>query len=503
MVETICDWLRGSTLADDLSTRVEDAVQAWSGRAWAEEVAGVAALLAAAGVRRGDRVAVLLPRGLEEVACILGAMAVGAVAVPIHTRLKDEQVAHVLQDAAPRCCVVSAARLLALQDPRESLAGVPHVDPGARRRAPAGASFCGDLRGADTAVILYTSGSTGRAKGIVQTHENLVAGARIVAGFLDLTPADRLLSLLSLSFDYGLNQVLTALASGCRLAVGDHLGAGELALLLQRHRPTGLAGVPSFWHEAARGLESGALTAADGASLRFVTNSGGKLQPADSAVLRARWPGAEVFAMYGLTEAFRSAYLPPAELDEAPDSFGYAIEGVELLLVDAHTGAVLRGPAEGELVHAGALVAQGYWNNPEATAARFRRDPRGGDSRVVYSGDLVRRDARGRHFFVSRMDRMMKVHGHRVSPDEVSREVVGAPGVGRVAVFGVPDGARGDRIAVFCEGEPGDPALADRVRRRCRARLPSYMQPSVVRVLARLPLNPNGKVDEAALRGML
>ena len=355
----------------------------------------------------------------------------------------------------------------------------------------------------DPAVLLYTSGSTGLAKGIVQSHGNLALGAEVVAKFLSLGPGDHVLSLLSFSFDYGLNQLLGALAVGCRLTVADHLGTGELAGLLRKHRPSGLAGVPSLWHEVAVGLRQGTLTDADGSSLRYVTNSGGALQVADSSLLRRAWPHVDVHAMYGLTEAFRSAALPPAEFDEAPESFGYPIEGVDLLLVCPETGAVLDGAATGELVHTGTLVASGYWRRERESAQRFRPDPRGVAGRVVYSGDLVRRDERGRHYFVARMDRMLKVQGHRVSPDEVASGVVGAEGVGEVAVLGLDGDADGHRIAVVVAGDPSDQVLVQRLLRRCRTRLPSYMQPAVLRVLERLPHNANGKVDHAALRGML
>ena len=199
----------------------------------------------------------------------------------------------------------------------------------------------------------------------------------------------------------------------------------------------------------------------------------------------------------------RSAALPPAEFDEAPESFGYPIEGVDLLLVCPETGAVLDGPATGELVHTGTLVASGYWRRERESAQRFRPDPRGVAGRVVYSGDLVRRDERGRHYFVARMDRMLKVQGHRVSPDEVASGVVGAEGVGEVAVLGLDGDADGHRIAVVVAGDPSDQVLVQRLLRRCRTRLPSYMQPAVLRVLERLPHNANGKVDHAALRGML
>jgi acyl-CoA synthetase (AMP-forming)/AMP-acid ligase II len=407
--------------------------------------------------------------------------------------------------------VTSAVRLLALREPAACLAGCrlfagePDTLPLPAEPLPllAGDTPLPTPPGRQPAVLLYTSGSTGRAKGIVQDHHNLALGAALVSGYLGLSPADHILALLPFGFDYGLNQLLSALHAGSRITVADPLGAGELAQLLRRHRPTGLAGVPSLWHEVAAALQAGVLTADDGASLRYVTNSGGALRVADSALLRRWWPHTAVFAMYGLTEAFRSAFLPPNEFDAYPDSFGRALPGVELLLVDPVHGQVLDGPATGELVHAGALIAHGYWRRPDATALRFRPDPRGNGGIVVHSGDIVRRDAGGRHFFVGRADRLLKVQGHRVSPDEVAAAVAGMPGVGEVAVFGIDGGADGHHIVLVVAGDPGDATLPALLQRRCRTRLPSYMQPVRIAVLRSLPHNQNGKVDEGALRALL
>lgn len=473
-------------------------------------VEAVAGGLRQAGLQPGDRVAILLHRSIDEVVALLAVAAAGGIAVPLHARLKDAQIAHALADCEPFAVAVSSERLLGLQDAAGLLARHRVFQVGtaapARGAEPLPVGDGAGLAAPATtapAVLFYTSGSTGLAKGIVQDHRNLALGAAIVANYLRLGEADHLLALLSCSFDYGLNQVLSAAHAGCRVTAADHLGVGELASLLRRHRPTGCAGVPSLWHEVAAGLQSGVLTTDDGASLRYVTNSGGTLRVADSAVLRRCWPHVEVFAMYGLTEAFRSAFLPPAEFDAHPDSFGRAVPGVELLLVDPASGAVIEGPGIGELVHAGALIAQGYWRRPQDEAERFRPDPRTGGRRVVFTGDLVRRDEEGRHYFVARRDRLLKVQGHRVSPDEVAAAVAGMPGIGEVAVLGYDGGADGHRIALFVAGDVANTELPERVRRRCRARLPSYMHPSHVQVLGHLPHNANGKVDELLLRAML
>ncbi len=466
-------------------------------------VKSTACFLRLHGLEAGDRVAVLLPRGEREAVFVLAAMVAGGIAVPMHSKLKDDQVRHVLDDARPRLLVTNAERTVSLRDPDSVLAG-QQVLASDIESAVIPSTELAECVSSASAVLLYSSGSTGRAKGIEQTHGNLLRGAERVADFLSLDTSDHILALLSFSFDYGLNQLLTALLVGCRLSAADYLGVGDLSGLLEQHRPTGLAGVPSLWHEVASGIMSGALDPGCGSSLRYITNSGGSLQPADSRIIRRFWPGVAVYAMYGLTEAFRSAFLPPQEFDAHPDSFGYALDGVELLLASPVDGSILHGPATGELVHAGELVAKGYWGRCADQALRFRIDPRSGhDGIVVYSGDLVRRDDCGRHYFVSRLDRMMKVHGHRISPDEVAQAVIGMDLIGEVCVIGIDGGADGQRIVMWLAGDAGDQTLVESVRRRCRAKLPSYMLPSDVRVLTELPHNANGKIDEAALRRML
>ena len=220
--------------------------------------------------------------------------------------------------------------------------------------------------------------------------------------------------------------------------------------------------------------------------------------------LRAIFPQAKPYLMYGLTEAFRSTYLDPAEVDRRPDSIGKAIPNAEILVV-REDGSLCDPGEQGELVHRGALVAMGYWNDPERTAERFRPVPsRDGaictTETAVFSGDLVRRDEEGFLYFVSRKDEMIKTSGYRVSPTEIEEVVYGTGLVGDAVALGVDDERLG--TAHRARRQPGERPRS--TPRSCseslRRELPLYMVPKHVVVRPSLPRSPNNKFDRNLLR---
>lgn len=477
----------------------------------ARQVGGAGAAMQAAGVAPGERIAVFLEKRIEHVSALFGASAAGAVFVPVNPLLKPEQVAYILADCGVRLLVTSPERLRQLGP---ALARCPQLHTilvtGSPEglEAPAGValrafdSAAGELQAArridaDVAAILYTSGSTGKPKGVVLSHRNLVAGATSVASYLCLTPSDRLLAVLPLSFDYGLSQLTCAFHAGACAVLINHLFAQDVVRAVCAERITGLAAVPPLWIELAR-LDWSAAT-----TLRYLTNSGGAMPRATVDALRAAIPQAELFLMYGLTEAFRSTYLPPSELDRHPDSIGRAIPNAEVMVVRPD-GTLCEPDEPGELVHRGALVALGYWNDPAKTAERFRPAP-GRDPALplvemaVWSGDTVRRDAEGYLYFIGRGDEMIKVSGYRVSPLEIE-EIIHASGLAfEAAAFGVPHPKLGQAVVVVARAQEGVAASA--LLDACRRQLPAYMVPLHVDLrLEALPRNPNGKIDRPLLR---
>jgi len=482
----------------------------------AAQVRAVAALLLDARLEPGARVAVYMEKRIENVAAMFGAAAAGCVFVPVNPLLKPEQVAYILADCNVRLLATTAERLAQLApvlercpDLRAVLLAdgdVPPADvtlPMLAWPTREGADFVPHRRiDTDVAAILYTSGSTGQPKGVVLSHRNMVAGAQSVASYLDLRADDRLLAVLPLSFDYGLSQLTTAFLRGATVVLMNYLFPKDIVAMVARERITGLAAVPPLWIALAR------LAWPADCTLRFITNSGGAMPVPTVQALREALPGTQIFLMYGLTEAFRSTYLPPEEVARRPDSIGRAIPNAEILVVRPD-GTPCDADEPGELVHRGALVALGYWNDPARTAQRFRPAPGQGPGLpvpelAVWSGDTVRRDADGYLYFIGRSDDMIKVSGYRISPTEIESVLHATGLVAEVAAFGIDHPQLGQAIAVIAvpveEGAIEAPALLA----ECKRRLPAYMVPAHVDLRAgSLPRNPNGKIDRNLLRQTL
>ncbi len=473
------------------------------------------------GLNRAERVAIYLEKRPETVIASFGAPAAGGAFVPLNPLLKPEQVGYILRDCDVRVLVTSPERLDLLRDTLADCPALRHVVVVGVEAASAPASGSAsvawnDLLAApartghriidtDITAILYTSGSTGKPKGVVLSHRNMVAGAKSVASYLGNTPGDTLLAALPLSFDAGFSQLTTAFHSGARVVLLNYLLPRDVLKAMAREQVTGLTAVPPLYIQLSQ-LEWPVEVQQ---SLRYFANTGGRMPRETLNALRARAPSAQPFLMYGLTEAFRSTYLSPAEVDRRPDSIGKAIPNAEILVL-REDGTECEPDEPGELVHRGALVGQGYWNDPEKTAERYKLLPAGVAGRqtglklpeyAVFSGDNVRRDAEGFLYFIGRRDEMMKTSGYRVSPTEVEEVLYATRRMGECAAFGVDHAVLGQAIQVIVTpravGETVDvPALlAD-----CKAHMPAYMVPHGVQVVAGpLPRNPNGKIDRKLL----
>lgn len=448
----------------------------------------MAAWLTDLGLPAGARVATWLPK--HPLACVmpLAAPRAGLVHVPINPLLKRAQVDHVMADSGAALLIANAGRLDTL-DRHDALHEVEAVWAAGEALAPLGTSSADP---AQLAALFYTSGSTGRPKGVMLSHANLWLGAVSVGHYLRLSRRDRVLAVLPLAFDYGQNQLLSAWVAGACAIAHDYLVPQAVLRAALAHQVTTLAGVPPLWRQLV------ACAWPEGLALKRLTNSGGALDAALVRRLRAAAGPADIYAMYGLTEAFRSTFCDPALIDAHPTAIGGAIPFAEVMVV-RDDGSPADVDEEGELVHAGPLVAQGYWRNPVATAERFRPAPAwsqmGGIA--VWSGDRVRRDALGLLHFVGRRDALIKTAGTRVSPQEIEDAALATGLVAEAAAFGIADAALGQAIHLVVQAVAG--ADRDALLPALARELPGFMLPRAVHWRSALPLNPNGKLDRAGL----
>ena len=455
-------------------------------------VATLAAALRARGLARGARIASWLPKGRMTSLLPLACARAGLIHVPVNPVLKRAQVAHILADSGASLLVSGKARLETLRAGELPCAAADEEEGAAmlagEEREPPSSAEPDEL-----AALLYTSGSTGRPKGVMLSHANLWLGAVGVAHYLGLEQHDRILGVLPLAFDYGQNQLLSAWAAGAAVVPIEYLAARDAIRAVEDHGITTLAGVPPLWVQ----LVEAPWPPRAALALRRLTNSGGRLPVSIVRRMRELFPAAEIHLMYGLTEAFRSTSLDPALLEEHPDSIGTAIPFAEVM-TSRSDGTPCAPGEEGEFVHAGPLVAKGYWNDPERTAGRFRPAPpwsRCGGT-AVWSGDRVRQDERGLFYFVGREDSMIKTSGNRVSPTDIEEAAVASGAAAEAVALGYPDHRLGEAIALVVRGEGPEETLV----KHLRSELPAFMQPSAILWRDALPRSPNGKLDREALK---
>lgn len=477
------------------------------------------------GLGHQERVGIFLEKRPETVVAFFGAAAAGLVFVPINPLLKPDQVGHILRDCSVRLLITSPERQTFLANTLTSCPDLRHVvvvgepsSPSAQTLSwanvmdPSPTTDIDLLDGpplghrvidTDMAAIFYTSGSTGKPKGVVLSHRNMVAGGKSVASYLGNHAGDTLLAALPLSFDAGFSQLTTAFHAGARVVLINYLLPRDVLKAVVSEKVTGLTAVPPLWIQ----LSSLPWPTSVTEHLRYFANTGGRMPLETLKTLRGHFPKTKPYLMYGLTEAFRSTFLPPEEVDRRPDSIGRAIPNAEILVLRAD-GTPCDPNEPGELVHRGALVAMGYWNDLEKTAERFRPLPPAAGREAglplaeiaVFSGDTVRCDEEGFLYFVGRRDEMIKTSGYRVSPTEIEEVLYNSQSVAETAVFGVPHPTLGQAVVAVVqrrsESSMSESALMD----FCRDHLPAFMVPAQIHYReGALPRNPNGKIDRKSL----
>lgn len=465
----------------------------------------MAAALRRRGVVRGDRVVVFMDNCWQAVVAIFAALKAGAAFSPINPSTKADKLAYMLQNCRA-AAMITQGRLLPVardamaQAPSVKLvvvagaAGQPAIAGGIRFEdalaEPAGASPGAAGIELDLAMLIYTSGSTGFPKGVMMTHQNVVAAATSITTYLENTPDDVILNALPISFDYGLYQVLMATQAGATLVLEKSFAFPQAILnKAAAEKATGLPLVPTM---AAILLQMKDLKPGAYPHIRYITNTAAALPPAHIERLQALFPAARLYSMYGVTECKRCTYLPPAELARRPGSVGIAIPGTEAYVVDAAGRPVAPGTV-GELVIRGPHVMKGYWEDPVATERALRPGPFAWE-KVLYTGDLFRADEEGFLYFVARKDDVIKTRGEKVSPKEIENVLYALAGVAEAVVVGVPDAILG--MAIKAVVVPADATLtAQDVLRHCARHLEEFMVPKLVEFRDSLPKTDSGKIS--------
>ena len=469
-------------------------------------VRAVADALTALGIQPGDRVAVVADKRVEIVIAMFGCYRAGIVLVPVNPQLKLLQIQHILQDSGARILIGSEKRAPSLTQAATGCALAMVITPDSRIKPlaepaelPSARAPAPGFENAALATLFYTSGSTGLPKAVATSHANILAGAQSVSTYLENTSDDVLLAILPLSFDAGFSQLTTGFRVGAKVVLRDYLLPGDISRTAADHGVTGITGVPAIWAAALRAKwEDDARH-----NIRYFANTGGHLPQERIEQLADLFPNAKPYPMYGLTEAFRSSYLPPSRIRDKKGSIGQAIPGATLVVVDEN-GAECAPGQSGELVHAGPTVALGYWNNAAETAKRFRPAPpalteRGITGTVVFSGDLVHRDADGFLFYEGRRDGQIKISGNRISFTEIEDIALNHEHVRAAAAGGRKRGLGTDPEFVLFVETDGGSDVADAVHARLKAELPGFSVPSRVLPLSQLILNNNNKYDVARM----
>jgi acyl-CoA ligase (AMP-forming) (exosortase A-associated) len=518
---TLHDLLGNSVERDPGGTAVVDGSAEYTYEDLEHATNSLGAALQEAGVKKGDRVGVYMEKSWEAIVAMLAASRIGAAYVNINPPFKPPQVAYVAQDCDVRVMIGDSIRLDELE--AGTVRGTAFYKGGPPREGSAGrlVDLAEVLRGGETprveqrvsetdlGTILYTSGSTGMPKGVATSQRNIVVGAQIVSTYLENSSEDRILSALPLNFDAGMSQFTTALRVGATLVLQRSRLPGDLIRALRRHEITGLTGVPPLWAlllRSAKAIEEEPL-----AHLRYIANTGGRIPFANLDELKrllTDLSGTRIYLMYGLTEAFRSTYLPPEEIHRASPEVGWcigkAIPDTEILVIDKDGKECAPGEV-GELVHRGPTVAMCYWGKEEATNKAYRPNPLAppellDTERVVYSGDLVRKDEEGYLYFIGRDDAMIKSQGYRLSPEEVENLLIGSGLVHEACAFGVEDPDVGQLVmAVVSLKDGAVEGAVEKIREHVIKNGPPYMVPKEIFVQNELPKSGTGKIDRKSI----
>ncbi|MFO7891229.1 MAG: AMP-binding protein [bacterium] len=470
-----------------------------------------AGMLQSLEISPGEHIGVFMDRSIDQVISLLGVFYAGAVLIIINPILRDQQISHIIKDAEISTIISSQDKI----EKNFSLfknAGINKaiIFQGENRNQFKDTIICDgnwDVYpeytekssgiSADTSHIIYTSGSTGQPKGIVISHQNTIDGAKIVSQYTGLRADDRIIGTLPFNFDYGFNQLMNTLYMGATIYLHRFFLPNDLLGVLEKKKITVFAGMSPIWSKIFNPKLTNLSKKYDFSGIRIITNTGGKVPVSTVKKLKNLFSRANIFLMYGLTEAFRSTYLDPSQIDNRPESIGKAVPNVQIMVINKE-GRECGPGEEGELVHRGALISKGYWNNPEKTQQVFKPNPLLSEKNnhletVVFSGDIVKKDKQGFLYFIGRKDNMIKTKGYRVSPSEVEELIYNFDGVAECVVTGYEDN---ETIKLRAIIQLNDSLwTSKKVLMKCKQEFPFYLVPDDIVLRDSFPLTSNGKID--------
>lgn len=480
----------------------------------------IASYLIELGVKRHDRVSILMDNSVESIISLFGILKAGAAFVMLSATMKPIKLHYVLNDSGSCVLITHLNKSKSVKESTNGCENLKYViwcgienDSDERIKISGSITsktwdsvFISDelpIKRTDFPIsidvdlsnIIYTSGSTGEPKGVMSAHYNVVSAARSISTYLRMNDSDIVMNVLPLSFDYGLYQVyMTFLVRGTLVLEKSFTYPYKILEQLVAEKITGFPIVPTM---AALILQMDDLSKFDFSSLRYISNTAAALPVTFIRQLQKVFPDSLIFSMYGLTECKRVSYLPPEDIERKPGSVGIAMPNEEVFIVDEN-GNELGANEVGELVIRGSNVMQGYWNDPETTARVFRQGKYRGDIRL-FSGDFFKKDEEGYLYFVARKDDMIKTKGERVSPKEIESILHELEGISEVAVFGVPDHVFGQAIVAYIALKKDITLTEQQIRKYCTQNLEPFMVPKYLKFIDEFPKSASGKIDKKSI----
>ncbi len=470
------------------------------------------------GVRSNDRVAILLDNCAELVIAMYGTSKAAATFVVLSSTLKANKLAYILNNSGARVLIthMSKARVvLNAKDKLENDCKIVWITPSdilpeklQDENACLWQEVIIDDENAlaslpradeqDLAAIIYTSGSTGEPKGVMQPHNKMIGVANSIIQYLENNEDDVILNVLSMSFGYGMYQVIMAFIFGGTVLLERSFV--YLHKTLEKIADEGVTAFPFVPTIAAMMLQLETIEDYDLSTLRYVTNAGAALPVKHIGRVRELMPNVKIISMYGLTECVRVSYLEPDLIETKPDSVGRPIPNCSVTVVDEDGNETAPGQV-GELVVTGDNVMTGYWQDPETTEKVFRTLPDSSE-KVLYTGDLFKRDDDELLYFVSRKDDMIKTRGERVSPKEVENILSEYDKIAETTVIGVQDDLLGQAIKAFVVPKQTESTTQKDILNYCGTCMENFMVPKHIVLMNELPRNPNCKIDKKQLKAM-